>query len=83
MVAENSDIAIGTVVGEQLVSFRRVWIGTLVELLLKDPGCVVGTKDLCSEALHVLLEVIVEHACLRGMSIATTLRVRAYSQAVK
>ena len=53
MVTKYSDHAIGVVVRIQLLLHRSILRRALVQLLLESYGCVISTKHLGGQALHI------------------------------
>lgn len=69
MVAEYGDHAVSVVVRIQLLLNRSILRRALVQLLLEGYGCIVGTKHLGSQALHVRCKVFVQRSRLRMLSV--------------
>lgn len=64
MVTKYGDHAIGMIVRIQFLLHRSILGRALVQLLLESYGCVISTKHLGSQALHIRCKVFVE---LRGL----------------
>lgn len=60
MVTKDSDISVGAVVGEQLLSDGAVLGCLLFQLILECERRVVGTEHLGRQSLHQVLQMLVQ-----------------------
>jgi len=60
MVTQNSDLAVGTIVGQELFSHGAVGWSQYVQLILESKRGVVGTEHLGGQTRHEVLEMLVQ-----------------------